>query len=448
MYNKIYLLATALFCGTAMASSGVQTFTPVTNDLGHANLFHSSHATDSRFSLGLTYNWVADPTEDNSSSFSDDEGDFENQIHTLNLGLSLRIVEHLALFVDVPFHYAGTIGDNEAFLVQDGEFNIGDITVALQGTLIDNHGGGFGLALIPYLAIPTADKDDYPLTSGEKIRFGGHVAADFKLPTHSAFVLNAGYLYEEDDNDNDLSRITWGAGYEQAFNEEGDTQLYLQVVGSYMLEDPKEANNPIEALLGFTSHFGDAGHINVGIGRGINKGDGAPDLRAFLSYGANFGSFKESDPEPEPVKEEPVVEPEPEPVAEPEPAPVEPRKIKVGKIYFGNNSDQIKATSNGALDTLAATLTDHPEIKKVRVVGHSDSIGNAEYNTALSKRRAKSVVDYLSAKGIDSARLEFDGVGPDEPIASNDTREGRAKNRRVEFKIIDAPATLDVETVE
>jgi outer membrane protein OmpA-like peptidoglycan-associated protein len=71
------------------------------------------------------------------------------------------------------------------------------------------------------------------------------------------------------------------------------------------------------------------------------------------------------------------------------------------------------------------------------VYGHTDSRGARQMNTNLSKARAASVVQYLVSKGIAAGRLESDGFGPDKPLESNDTEDGRAKNRRVEFKIIE-----------
>ena len=80
-----------------------------------------------------------------------------------------------------------------------------------------------------------------------------------------------------------------------------------------------------------------------------------------------------------------------------------------------------------------------PELKadpRLRVIieGHTDSVGSDEYNMELSGRRAGAVSKYLVSKGIDSTRLQAKGLGETQPIASNDTEEGRAKNRRVELK--------------
>ena len=72
--------------------------------------------------------------------------------------------------------------------------------------------------------------------------------------------------------------------------------------------------------------------------------------------------------------------------------------------------------------------------KKVTVEGHTDNIGSDAYNDKLSNKRAKTVSDYFVSKGIDASRLTAVGKGESSPIASNDTEEGRFKNRRVELR--------------
>ena len=73
---------------------------------------------------------------------------------------------------------------------------------------------------------------------------------------------------------------------------------------------------------------------------------------------------------------------------------------------------------------------------KVRIEGHTDSVGNEKYNKELSDRRAHAVRRYLMDKGIDGSRMEALGLGEEQPIDDNRTSDGRAANRRVEFHII------------
>jgi len=104
-------------------------------------------------------------------------------------------------------------------------------------------------------------------------------------------------------------------------------------------------------------------------------------------------------------------------------------------INFEFDSAKISKDSESILNKAVNTLRENSTIK-VRIEGHTDSIGSEGYNLKLSQRRANAVKDYLVSKGIASERLEALGKGEAFPIASNKTREGRSQNRRVEFIVI------------
>jgi OOP family OmpA-OmpF porin len=100
---------------------------------------------------------------------------------------------------------------------------------------------------------------------------------------------------------------------------------------------------------------------------------------------------------------------------------------------FALNSDNLTVEDDMILNELADRLKEFPDVQLL-VEGHTDSTGNEAYNLDLSRRRAQSAVDYLVARGIAGDRFTIQGVGSANPVASNDTAEGRAANRRVEFK--------------
>jgi outer membrane protein OmpA-like peptidoglycan-associated protein len=104
-------------------------------------------------------------------------------------------------------------------------------------------------------------------------------------------------------------------------------------------------------------------------------------------------------------------------------------------VRFATNSAELAATQQAELDQLVALLA--PGRERIRITGHTDATGSAAVNLDLSARRAAAVRDYLVARGIDGARLVTEGRGAAEPVATNDTPEGRALNRRTEVTVID-----------
>lgn len=105
-----------------------------------------------------------------------------------------------------------------------------------------------------------------------------------------------------------------------------------------------------------------------------------------------------------------------------------------GYVLFSSNSSYISESFMLSLDRLVTFLHENPNVK-VQMSAHTDSSGSEKYNKFLADRRAKKAKDYLVKKGISPARLEAEGLGEQFPIASNDTEEGKAMNRRLEFKL-------------
>ncbi|MCQ2228741.1 MAG: OmpA family protein [Bacteroidales bacterium] len=111
------------------------------------------------------------------------------------------------------------------------------------------------------------------------------------------------------------------------------------------------------------------------------------------------------------------------------------QRVTLKNVFFDTNSAELKQESFVELDRLIALMRSNPNIK-IEIGGHTDNVGSAEYNKKLSEERAKTTVDYLCSKGISSAKLTYKGYGMTQPVADNNTEEGRAVNRRIEAKIV------------
>jgi len=110
-------------------------------------------------------------------------------------------------------------------------------------------------------------------------------------------------------------------------------------------------------------------------------------------------------------------------------------KIILKNIFFEFGKAVLTSDSYIELGRVLKLMSTNPGLR-IEISGHSDNVGSYAYNQKLSEQRAKAVVDYLVGLGIDFARLEYKGYASSQPVATNDTEEGRAKNRRVEFKIL------------
>lgn len=148
----------------------------------------------------------------------------------------------------------------------------------------------------------------------------------------------------------------------------------------------------------------------------------------------------------EPVIETQQPEPEPETISEPVEAVIEEPKpeytcqqnfntlLDANQIRFATNSADIDVSSNSLLIDLIDVAKQCPDAN-IEIGGHTDSRGSDEYNQQLSQLRATSVMEYLVENGVDATRLSAVGYGEYNPIADNETAEGLAKNRRIEFNV-------------
>lgn len=146
-------------------------------------------------------------------------------------------------------------------------------------------------------------------------------------------------------------------------------------------------------------------------------------------------------PAPAPApKPAPPPQPAPEVKAAPKPEPVKPKPVAekvtfAADVLFDFDKSVVKPEGKSKLDDLSGKVRG-VNLEVVIAIGHADSIGSDAYNQKLSVRRAESVKAYLVSKGIEANRIYTEGKGEKQPVADNKTREGRAKNRRVEIEVI------------
>jgi len=152
-------------------------------------------------------------------------------------------------------------------------------------------------------------------------------------------------------------------------------------------------------------------------------------------------AVQECDPDliPKKVVAAPAPAPVAAPVPAPAPAPAPAPKVVVTKVnleadaYFDFDKAALKPAGKTRIDSEIAKLG-QVDLNAVVAIGHTDSIGSDKYNQKLSERRAQAVKDYMVSKGIPADKITISGKGESQPIADNKSKEGRAKNRRVEIE--------------
>ncbi|WP_343231011.1 outer membrane protein OmpA [Variovorax sp. WS11] len=130
-----------------------------------------------------------------------------------------------------------------------------------------------------------------------------------------------------------------------------------------------------------------------------------------------------------------VTPPAPAPAAPPPPAVAASKVTFAADAFFDFDKSVLKPEGRAKLDDLVSKIRD-VNLEVIIAVGHTDSIGTDGYNQRLSVRRAEAVKAYLVSKGIERNRVYTEGKGEKQPVADNRTKEGRAKNRRVEIEVV------------
>lgn len=192
------------------------------------------------------------------------------------------------------------------------------------------------------------------------------------------------------------------------------------------------------ANLAITERFSFGGFARYN--RLYQRAHGRGDVRyatGGISLTFNFPWPEEAPPPPPPPAPSPVAQAAPPPPP-PTPAPPPPvkKKIVLRGVNFDTNSAAIRPDAAPVLDEAIAVLKSEPGIGVI-CEGHTDSVGDAEYNRKLSRQRALAVARYLIRGGIDPKRIKIIAYGESRPVADNSTEDGRAQNRRVELRVVE-----------
>jgi outer membrane protein OmpA-like peptidoglycan-associated protein len=355
-----------------------------------------------------------------------------------HVGGSYVFAERLRLAINVPLA-----------LYQDGEDSVvngerlkgadkaalGDVRLAADLRLVGATTDPFTFAIGMRAWLPTGARSQ--LTGDGAARLGPQLlaAGDLGVVTYAA---RLALVYRARDDvyaGTELgSEIVGAAGVGL---DVGRIVVGPEIYASSVLGDAfRTRATPVEWLFGAHVDVTEEIRIGAAIGGGITKGYGTAQPRALLSFDWIPAAAKP----PSRHDDEDVDEPfhaRPAPPVGDERVAVTDAEIKIAeKVTFRFDSAEIEESSDAILGAVKKALDEHPEIRRVRVEGHTDDVGSPEYNQALSEKRAASVVKWLVDRGVDAQRLESVGYGQTQPIDAAATEEARANNRRVVFRIL------------
>jgi len=327
---------------------------------------------------------------------------------------------------------------------------LGDVRLEMKFRLLDIERYHFGIAIVPFATFPTVTSGlqskqttaatstagwyNGKFASNEDFSGGGKLVLEGEIANRVWLAMNGGYqllkyrqyFTNPDAYIDDVITLGGAAHVRITDSWRAIVEMYAETVAKNAFQSRRQSPTEVVGAVryqpqGIPEIRGLT--FTVGAGRGIlSQGVGSPDIRVFA--GVNFRKPR-------------IVElPPPPPPAEVE-AKVTERIIITQKIHFEFNKSNIRPISYPILDDVVELLKRNPQITKIEIGGHCDWIGGDEYNLRLSQKRAEAVVSYLVSKGVDRSRLIAKGYGEAQPIADNNTTEGRAKNRRVEFTVLE-----------
>ncbi len=383
-----------------------------------------------RYAVGANFHFAKNPLE-----LSGGRGSIINSLLIGDFYGGLGITDWWQVSVGVPVAFYEDFNDPSSALTEKS-LQMMDVRLESKIRLLDLDRHPLGLAVQPFVFFPTGKGSRFvgndSFAGGVLSAVGMQVIADTNIKNRVQLAANVGYLMKKRDvilgtEQDDMLIFGLGANVR--------TTNWLDVIGE--VHGNANATNlfgrrvetPLEADGGLRFHLAhpDGMAVTVGGGVGLGSGFGEPAYRAIvaLSY-------------PNPKVVDLALPPPPAAPQEEVLAKVENNKIVIMQpIHFEFNMAVIRPISYPILDAVVNILKSREDISKVRVEGHTDSKGTDAYNNRLSQARADAVKKYLTNQGIEVSRLVAIGYGESRPIDTNTTEEGRAKNRRVEFTILD-----------
>ena len=423
--------AGALVCARASFAKhnvNVLRFNPAPDGGKYVNVEESNTLKQWKFNVGISFDYAFEPLEFATVEGARRRGIIDD-IFEANAFAAVAFTDWLTLGANFPLVIEQTFWDPlvpaEEVQQKINKGLLGDARVEMKFRILDIERFHFGISVVPFIYIPTGNTTCFVGTGTWSP--GGMLVLDGNIKNRLFLSLNAGYrMYQytpylvNELNPNafvdDSIILNLGAHVRLSSSWAILGEVISEsVISGFWKNQPQ---NPAEFALGmrYTSHNPRGLTFTFTGGGGITNGVGTPNYRVLFAV-----NYRRPQKLPPPTPVEVVVE----------------EKIAITeRIHFEFDKANIRPVSYPILDDVILLLQKNQQINLVRIEGHTDWIGSDEYNLKLSQRRANAVRDYLSTYGISPDRLIAVGYGESRPIADNNTVEGRARNRRIEFMSI------------
>lgn len=441
MLKKLLSLSVGVFCLTlsaqaqafwikdATTASG-QNFRPAVDESLYVTMYGSQNLQKKQFHSGLFFNYARKPLE--IGAVGPTVNTTIRDLVWVDVFGAVGLTDWFEIGLDVPAApYEVYLDRNVKAPTPETVYGLGDVQLEMKFRLLDIHKYNVGLALRPFVTIPTGNGDKY--IGNNSFTGGGTFIADFDIADRFQMAVNAGYLARDNyqisgRNIRIDDQFIYGAGASwRAFDR---LTFVAEAYGATTIVDffdlDRDREIPVEVDGALKIFPIETLAITVGGGAGLTKGYGAPLYRGFVGLGYTRASQVELELAPMPEA------PKPEPLAY-----IENENIVITKkVHFEFGSTQISEISFPILQAVVDVMNENRQLRLVQVEGHTDSIGSKAGNLKLSQRRADSVRQWLVEHGVEADRLLAKGMGMEHPIDTNDTAIGRAINRRVAFTIL------------
>ncbi len=452
--KRTLVVAVAVFLPSLLQarSYDAQNLKPATDNGFYLAVESSRTLPQRKFTLGLHFDYAQEPVA---------------QVNAANVKIQNVVARELAAHLTfaygiLPWFQAGLRVSAAPFITfqpigaaaTQSRSRMSDTELNLKFRLLDHESHPIGIAVVPFVTFPTGDGGSY--VGNDVVTGGGHLVIESKrIAERFSVAANVGYQTRQavqlasgtraDD------QILYGAAANFAFHPKLDA--IAEIRGRTLAGDLfGSQHRPIEMEGALRIYPTDHWAITVGGGTGVLEGIGNPKFRALAglswipehklsaaweearrdSDGDGVADSRDRCPsEPGPRKNHGC--PQEMKVA----ISPEEYRILTQMIHFAFGKATLQPSAMPILETLASTLNAKPTIRRLSIQGHCDFVGTDAFNDWLSKERAESVRKFLEGHGVDPGRLETIGFGKRRPIDSMKTAAARAKNRRVEFVLVD-----------